>query len=67
MAECVTAGRLTLVDVVNHWFYLQQPTFVGTGQNYWIDHETNELCVDRGDGRVTRHPRVTQYAAWMGR
>ncbi|MBP1782066.1 hypothetical protein J3R08_001916 [Micromonospora sp. HB375] len=57
----VDAGRLILVNVVGCWFYLRQPTFIGTGQSYWIDHETSELCVDRGAARVTRH------AGWMCR
>ncbi|MDG4750299.1 hypothetical protein O7630_05065 [Micromonospora sp. WMMD718] len=48
MVERVTADRLILVNVVDRWFYLRQPTFIGTGQSYWIDHETSELCVDRG-------------------
>ncbi|AYF28078.1 hypothetical protein CSH63_11600 [Micromonospora tulbaghiae] len=67
MTERVTADRLLLVNVVHHWFYLRQPTFIGTGQTYWIDHGTSELCVDRGDDRVTRHPRVTRHADWMSR
>ena len=62
----VTADRLMLVNVVDHWFYLQEPTFIDAGQTYWIDHETNELCVDRGGDRITRHGRA-QHAAWMCR
>jgi hypothetical protein len=62
----VTADRLMLVNVVDHWFYLQEPTFIEAGQTYWVDHETNELFVDRGGDRVTRHGRA-RYAAWMSR
>ena len=62
----VTADRLTLVSMVDHWFYLHEPTFLDAGQTCWIDHETNELCVDRGGDRVTRHGRA-RSAAWMCR
>ncbi|WP_350934931.1 hypothetical protein [Micromonospora mangrovi] len=62
----VTADRPMLVSVVDHWFYLQRPTFIDVEQTYWIDHETSELCVDRGDDRVTRHERA-RHADWMGR
>jgi hypothetical protein len=58
----VTADRLMLVNVVDHWFYLQEPTFIGTVQTSWIDHETNELHVDRGGDRVTRHGRARHAA-----
>lgn len=34
MAERVTADRLILVNVVNHWFYLRQPTFIDAGLTY---------------------------------
>jgi hypothetical protein len=61
MVQRVTADRLILVDVVNRWFHLRAPTFIDAGQTYWIDHGTNELCVDRGGGRMTRH------AGWMCR
>ncbi|MFI1191849.1 hypothetical protein ACH4T9_01005 [Micromonospora sp. NPDC020750] len=54
MSERVTAERLTLLDTVDRWFRLDQPVFVEHGQTYWVDRTTNELCVDRGDGRVTR-------------
>lgn len=67
MVERVTADRLILVNVVGRWFYLRQPTFIDTGQSYWIDHETSELCVDRGAARVSRHARVTRHAGWMCR
>lgn len=66
MVNRVTADRLMLVSVVNHWFHLQEPTFIGAGQTYWIDRETNELCVDRGGDRVTR-PGRARYTAWMAR
>ncbi|WP_282757578.1 hypothetical protein [Actinoplanes sandaracinus] len=49
----VTADRMVLLTVVNRWFHLREPTFVGAGQSYWI--EAGELCVDRGGGRVSRH------------
>ncbi|WP_147265168.1 hypothetical protein [Micromonospora sp. LHW51205] len=62
----MTADRLTLVSVVDHWFYLQEPTFVAAGQTYWIDRETSQLCVDRDGHRVTRHGRA-RYTAWMAR
>lgn len=55
MFQRVTAERMLLLDVVHRWFHLAAPTFVEAGQTYWIDRETSELCVDRGDGRVTRH------------
>ncbi len=61
MAKRVIVDRLLLVDVVDRWFHLQQPTFIDSGQTYWIDHETSELCVDRGSDRITRH------AGWMCR
>ncbi|WP_405099825.1 hypothetical protein [Micromonospora sp. NBC_01412] len=54
MAERVTAERLMLVDTVGRWFHLDQPVLIERGQTYWIDCTTSELCVDRGDGRVTR-------------
>jgi len=59
MVQHVTADRLILVDLVDRWFHLHAPVFIGAGQVYWIDHMTSELCVDRGGGRVTRH------AGWM--
>jgi hypothetical protein len=40
MVKRVTVDRLILVDVVDHWFRLEQPTFVDAGETYWIDHET---------------------------
>lgn len=52
----VTADRLVLVDVVDRWFHLREPTFVDAGQTYWVDRSAGELCVDRGNGRTTRHP-----------
>jgi len=67
MVKRVIVDRLILVDVVDHWFHLQLPTFIDAGEAYWIDHETSELCVDRGRDRLTRHARVTRYAAWMCR
>lgn len=45
------------------WLYLQKPTFVGSGQTYWIDNESGELRVDRGGERVTRHGLVTDRTA----
>ncbi|MEV0877866.1 hypothetical protein AB0I85_08530 [Micromonospora echinofusca] len=54
MPERVTVERLTLVDTVDRWFHLDQPVFLEPGQTYWIDRMTNELCIDRGNGRVTR-------------
>ncbi|MET8229638.1 hypothetical protein ABZS77_03030 [Micromonospora sp. NPDC005298] len=54
MPQRETAERLTLVDTVGRWFHLDQPVFIERGQTYWIDRTTSELCVDRGDGRVTR-------------
>ncbi|MFJ8577941.1 hypothetical protein [Micromonospora sp. NPDC093277] len=32
MVNRVTADRLMLVSVVDRWFYLQEPTFIGSGQ-----------------------------------
>ncbi|MBW6437809.1 hypothetical protein KZ829_29140 [Actinoplanes hulinensis] len=55
MAKPVIADRLLLVDTVDRWFHLEEPTFIDAGQAYWIDRSTSELCVDRGDGRVSRH------------
>jgi hypothetical protein len=55
MVERVVADRLSLVEVVDCCFRLREPTFVRAGQAYWMDREAGELCVDRGDGRVTRH------------
>ncbi|WP_433389550.1 hypothetical protein [Micromonospora sp. KLBMP9576] len=54
MPQRETAERLMLVDTVGRWFHLDQPVLIGRGQTYWIDRTTSELCVDRGDGRVTR-------------
>jgi hypothetical protein len=67
MVKRVTADRLILVDVVDHWFHLQQPTFIDVGQTYWVDHDTSELCVDRGTDPITHHARVTRHAGWMCR
>jgi hypothetical protein len=39
-------------------FELERPVFIAAGEAYWIDHETSELCVDRGGGRVERVPGV---------
>lgn len=55
-----------LVSVVDRWFYLQEATFIDAGQIYWIDYETNELCVDCGGDHVTRHGR-TRPDGWMCR
>lgn len=67
MVKRVTADRLILVDVIDRWFHLREPTFIEAGQTYWIDRGTNELCVDRGGDGVTRHGRVTRHAGWMCR
>ncbi|MEV6349735.1 hypothetical protein [Actinoplanes sp. NPDC051851] len=67
MVERGTADRLILVNVVDHHFYLEEPTFIGAGQSYWIDREAGEICVDRGGGRLTRHGQVKQRADWMRR
>ncbi|SDT80662.1 hypothetical protein [Actinoplanes derwentensis] len=67
MVKRAIADRLILVDVVDRWFHLQEPTFIDVGQCYWIDRETSELCVERGGDRVTRHGRVTRHAGWMCR
>ncbi|MBO4206809.1 hypothetical protein [Micromonospora echinofusca] len=56
-----TAERLTLVTTVGPWFHLDQPVLVGRGQTYWVDNRTSELCIDRGDGRITR------VAGWVCR
>ncbi|GAA2680051.1 hypothetical protein [Actinoplanes palleronii] len=50
------AERLLLVDAVDRHFRLDQPTFIGGGQTYWIDRETEYLCVDRGLVGISRHP-----------
>jgi len=55
MSRRTVAERLVLMTVVDRWFHLREPIFVEAGQSYWIDHSAQELCVDRGDGRVTRH------------
>ncbi|GAA1587785.1 hypothetical protein [Actinoplanes couchii] len=55
MARREIADRLLLVDTVDRWFHLDEPTFIGAGQAYWVDRSTDELCVARGDGRVSRH------------
>ncbi|WP_430791085.1 hypothetical protein [Actinoplanes sp. G11-F43] len=55
MTGRVIAERLLLVDMVDRWFHLDEPTFIGAGQAYWVDRSNDELCVDRGDGRVSRH------------
>ena len=51
-----TAKRLVLVTVTRENYRLERPVFIGAGQRYWIDDATGELCVDCGQGRVTRHP-----------
>lgn len=58
MGERVTADRLTLVTTVDRWFHLDRPVLIERGQSYWIDRKTSELCVDRGDDRITRAPGV---------
>jgi len=55
MVQRTTAERLVLLNQVGHTFHLSEPVFIDAGQTYWIDQETSELCVDRGDGRVSRH------------
>ncbi|MET7424225.1 hypothetical protein [Dactylosporangium sp. NPDC005555] len=50
------AERMILLNRVHRWFVLERPVFVAAGQSYWIDHETSELCIDRGDGRVEQVP-----------
>ncbi|MEU6078698.1 hypothetical protein [Micromonospora sp. NPDC047074] len=57
----LTAERLTLVTTVDRWFHLDRPVLIERGQVYWIDRGTSELCVDRGDGRITR------TAGWLCR
>lgn len=54
MSERMTAERLTLVDTVGRWFHLDRPVLIGPGESYWVDRKSSELCVDRGDGRITR-------------
>lgn len=61
MSERATAERLILATRVGRWFHLGRPVLIEAGQSYWIDGATSELCVDRGDGRVTRH------AGWVCR
>lgn len=51
-----TADRLLLAGRVDCCLQLAEPTFITAGQSYWVDHAAGELCVDRGAGRVTRHP-----------
>ncbi|GAA1658879.1 hypothetical protein GCM10009828_106190 [Actinoplanes couchii] len=55
MARHTIADRLLLVDTVDRWFHLDEPTFIGAGQAYRVDRSADEPCVDRGDGRVSRH------------
>ncbi|MEV0807339.1 hypothetical protein [Micromonospora sp. NPDC050200] len=55
MRERVTAERLVLLDRVE-WFILERPVLVWPSQSYWVDYGTGELCVERGDGRITRTP-----------
>ncbi|MEU4775684.1 hypothetical protein [Micromonospora sp. NPDC023644] len=57
----MTAERLTLVSTVGRWFHLDRPVLIERGQSYWVDRATSELCVDRGDGRITR------AAGWLCR
>ncbi|MER6592062.1 hypothetical protein ABT214_09445 [Micromonospora purpureochromogenes] len=49
------ADRLVLLNQVE-WFHLDRPLLVWPGQTYWVDRDTDELCVDRGDGRITLAP-----------
>jgi hypothetical protein len=58
MQEWVAVERLTLVDIVDRWFCLDRPVFIAPGQSYWVDWEADELCIDRGDGRISRIPRA---------
>ncbi|MEU5940342.1 hypothetical protein ABZ807_14355 [Micromonospora sp. NPDC047548] len=51
----MTAERLVLLNRVE-WFHLDRPVLVWLGQTYWVDRNADELCVDRGDGRITRTP-----------
>ncbi|GAB3181446.1 hypothetical protein FHX75_1751 [Micromonospora palomenae] len=51
----VRADRLVLLDRVE-WFILERPVLVRPGETYWVDRKSDELCVDRGDGRITRTP-----------
>ncbi|MBM0258596.1 hypothetical protein [Micromonospora sp. 4G55] len=48
------ADRLVLLDRIE-WFILERPVLVRPGETYWVDRN-DELCVDRGAGRVTRTP-----------
>ncbi len=56
MIESATADRLLLASRIDCCLQLAEPTFITAEQTYWVEHETGELCVDRGAGRVTRHP-----------
>lgn len=55
METRMTAERLLLATRIGCWFRLEQPVFIDRGQVYWIDNAADELCVDRGNGRVSRH------------
>jgi hypothetical protein len=66
LLESMAVDRLTLVSEVQ-WFYLREPTFVRPGQTFWIDVERHMLCVNRGNGRITRHGFVTEYTGDMRR
>jgi hypothetical protein len=59
MPERITVDRLTLADSAGRHFHLTEPTFIDAGQTYWIDRSNDELCVDRGNGRISRHPGST--------
>ncbi|MFC4145835.1 hypothetical protein ACFO0M_06175 [Micromonospora mangrovi] len=54
----VVAERLLLLDRVG-WFVLARPVLIEAGQTYRVDHEANELHVDRGAGRSSRIPGRT--------
>ncbi|MEU5940348.1 hypothetical protein ABZ807_14390 [Micromonospora sp. NPDC047548] len=55
----MTAERLVLLVLLDRvdWFILERPVLVWPCQTYWVDYGTEELCVDRRDGRITRTPR----------
>ncbi|MGK5444519.1 hypothetical protein ACSNN7_22225 [Micromonospora sp. URMC 105] len=55
MSDWVIADRLVLLDRVG-WFHLDRPVLVRPGQSYRVDYGAGELCIDDGDGRVTRLP-----------
>ncbi|MFI6131026.1 hypothetical protein [Micromonospora sp. NPDC051141] len=61
MQERTTVERLTLVSTVDKWFCLDRPVFIAPEQSYGVDRGANELCIDRGDGQVSRIPRAPSH------